>query len=133
MKFSHVLGAVTPSTVKTAAAEMQKSEPKMLSHAMKTSFLPGLAAGGAGAYAWGEHRVLGFFLGDAVGSRAYELYKGGNRKGNIADIAATGAAVYGSLKWKKHPIGGFLLGALAGGVVTSFIEGSSTYRIRTGG
>lgn len=133
MKFSHVLGAVTPGTVKTAAAELQKSEPKMLSHSMKTSFLPGILAGGAGAYAWKGHRVLGFIAGDAVGSRLYELYKGGNRKGNLADLAMTGGAVYASLHYKKHPILAFLGGALAGGVVTSFIEGSSAYRIRTGG
>lgn len=136
MTFSHVLGAasaaMTPSAVKSAAGELRKSEPRFLSPAMKSSFLPGVVTGAAGAYMWKKHRVLGFLMGDAIGARAYQIYRGDNRKGAVADIAAAGAGVAGSLYWKKHPVLGWIGGSLAGAVVTSFVEGSTAYKIRHG-
>lgn len=90
---------------------------------MAMKIAPGIVAGAVGAYAWKEHRLLGFLAGHALGSVAVPLYKGQRTK-PLARLGVEAAGIAGALLYKRHPVAGWVLGVASGLVVASFIPGS---------
>lgn len=118
-RLSHVLGADTPATNPSSTAQFLRdigaSRPRGVEDGIGTLF--GAVAGG---YAYrSNHPFLGVLGGASVGRNVPALLKPELRKEAIGNLATTAAAVYGSLRWKTHPVLGYLLGAIVGNVATS--------------
>lgn len=139
-KFSEILGAAAaatvPPSVDAAATALTKREekPALARRVLTHRLLPGVAGAGAGAFFWKKHRWLGALAGLSVGDNAYRLWKGDgdDRKGAVADMGVTAAGIAASLYFKKHPVLGFLGGALVGSGIASFVPGSTAHQIRHG-
>jgi len=80
------------------------------------TFLLGVLAAIVGGVVCKEHRLLGVIGGLAAGNGVGLLMAG--KKNSAARIAVPALlGVYGSLKWKEHPILGYALPSLATGAV----------------
>ena len=103
-------------------ADNDESFSKTLSYRIA----PIIAGAVVGMTLYPKHPWLGALGGDAIGGALYPMLRGqgDDRRKALCDLAVEGAAVYGSLKYAKHPIWGYLLGALAGSVAVSPIRGS---------
>lgn len=123
-----IVAALSPPKAPDGGAMVKAAPEGSESITMKAlKFVPGLAAGGAGAFVWKSHRLLGFVAGHALASTALPIYHGGaERKRALCQLAVEGAAIGGSLLWKGHPFLGFVAGLLGGAVATSFVQGSPT-------
>ena len=76
--------------------------------------LVGLAAG---AVAVPSHRVLGGIGGASLGRNVPALFRAEQRTAALRNMGVTAAGIAGSLAWKAHPIAGFAVGSVVGGVV----------------
>jgi len=88
--------------------------------------VPGVLGGAVGAYAWKNHRILGFLVGHAVASTVHPLVTGKKRKEAMFQLGVEGAGIAGALAWKKHPFFGWLAGGVAGMLATGLIKSSPT-------
>lgn len=116
-----------PITIYGEAAAIAKNQPSA-GHLMATRVLPAAAGAGAG-YWYGKkhhHKWLGLLGGMAVGGSIVPLVSGENRADAIVHMGAAGAGVVASLRWKKHPAWGYILGSVGGSIVGKVIEGVVT-------
>lgn len=78
--------------------------------------LVGAAVGALVGQRKGGHWVLGAIGGASLGRNVPALVSSDIRSIAAGNLAVTGAGIAGSLLFKRHPVIGFLLGTLAGGV-----------------
>jgi hypothetical protein len=123
-----IVAALAPPA-KGSTAMVQASSGKSLTASVKHA-VPGAVGAVAGYYVGKKrgHSILGALAGHAVGSNAKALYNG-DRKRALCNLAVEGAAILGALKYKKvpmlkHPVVGYAVGALVGGIATYFVSGS---------
>lgn len=135
---AEIVAALAPPPVKldvaggedTAHAAMVAAKPAPSSSVVGSAFAlaPGLIGGGVGAYAWKEHRVLGFLAGHAIAQNARPILRGSDaeRRNAYCLLGVEGAGIAGAMLLKKymHPVFGWMLGTLAGVAASSFVPGS---------
>lgn len=128
-----VVGAEMVSSASPAAVVPAAPRPSM-GRAI-VGLAPGVVAGGVGAVMWGNHRVLGFLTGHALGSNAGAVLRGvgQERRDGMCRLGVEGAGVVGALmlKSKLHPIFGWMAGVASGLVATSFVKGSPAHKLRS--
>lgn len=119
-----ILGVMSPGMA--AVAEPKKSDPSLYK-----SLLPGTVAGIAGALAFENHRVLGFFAGEAVGLNAYRMYrgKGDDRRRAAGNLGMTAGLIAGSLMWESHPFWGAVSGLGVGIAATAMVKGTNANKL----
>jgi len=83
--------------------------------------VPAVALGVVGALVWKQHRVLGALGGFAVGGSVYPIAKGQYVRG-VEGLVPTAVGIGLSLKWKKHPAWGFVLGSLGAGFALAAVD-----------
>lgn len=111
---------------------LQGARPARLAPAMSDTvrfeLVPGVVGAVVGAYAWKKHRWLGMAAGFGIGSNIHGLMRGDGVHA-LCNMAVVGASIGGSLwlRTAKHPkltaVGGFIVGNLAGSLVTSLVPG----------
>lgn len=115
-----VIGAATQNTLKpvNAGLSIVGAGPKSLYSTEKHAFIAGLVTAAAGAFLWKKHRVLGGLVGFASGDALYTLVKEPEQRATaFVALAATSAAAYASLKWKKHPALGYIGASVAASIL----------------
>jgi len=125
-KAADIVAALAPPSKKDAMVPAGESK-SVVTEAKK--FAPGLVGAAAGYYVGGKkhHPILGALVGHALGDNAKDLYDG-DRKRAACNVAVEVAGVVGALKYKKHPVVGYVVGALAGAVATYFAYDGSAAR-----
>lgn len=123
-KLTDVLGVESTPVAPGSSAALTESRPNSL-----TRFLGGvrqvspvdvgtLVGAVAGALLWRKHRVLGFFTGASAGYNIPLLAKVDRRRAALCNLGITSAGVLGSFTVKEHPVVGFVLGWMGGGVLS---------------
>lgn len=79
-----------------------------------------LGVAAVGVLAWPKHRVLGGIGGASLGWNVPALFRPGERRLALRNLGTTGAGVVGSLLMPAHPVVGFVLGSVVGGLATYF-------------
>ena len=116
-RMADVLGAapasVRPTSLQDYLRKMSIDAPRDVRDGLST----GVGAV-AGYYLWKRHRWLGAIGGASIGRNLPAIVSGADRNIGLANMGQTGAGLAASLYWKKHPRWGFVLGWLAGGLIT---------------
>lgn len=109
--------AMHQSTLSEFLAKIRSTAPEGMQDSVGT-----LAGAAAGAYLWKKHRWLGGIGGASLGRNAQDLLHPAQRTAAMCNLGVTGAGVAGSMLFKKHPVIGFVLGFLGGGLALSKVQ-----------
>lgn len=124
---------VPPKRVEAPVVEGESAPPakpevalsERVTH-LAVDLAPGVIGGAVGAYAWKQHRVLGFLAGHAVAANALPILRNrdGERKDAIHMLGVESSGVVGALVHKRSPALGWVLGTVGGAVVSSMFSDS---------
>jgi hypothetical protein len=117
-RLSHVVGDAAPASFQKYLADARASAPRDVTTS-EVGTLAGAAAGLVIGHHF-DHWLLGVIEGASLGRNVPALFKAGERRFALCNLAQTTSGVAGSLVAKGHPVIGFLLGYLGAGLAISF-------------
>lgn len=128
MNAYEILGAVSPVAPQAAQALVKSpSAPSMDTRRVMTEVaLPAAVGAVLAVMRYKKHKVLAAISGAAIGASIMPIVKdasvipGENRKTALLHLGVIGAAVYGSLRYRKHPALGYVGAGVAAGLVAQY-------------